>query len=228
MTKEVGFKMHTRVLRPARELVERYASFDTANISDSMGRLFTMHHKVKQTYQPMRKLCGPAVTVQARPGDNLLGLKAIEIAQPGDVIVISGFEDESLSVWGGFMSMMAARKGLRGVVTDGLVRDVKQTQSEGFPVFAAGITPAAPTKEGSGQINTTISCGRVVVQPGDIVVGDEDGVVVVPRDDAESLLAVVLARIEKERGWKKIIESGGMIAIESVNEVLERLGARVD
>jgi regulator of RNase E activity RraA len=227
MTKEVGFTIHTTMPRPAPALVERYASFDTANISDSMGRLFTMHHKVKQAYQPMRKLCGPAITVQARPGDNLLGLKAIEIAQPGDVIVISGFEDESLSVWGGFMSMMAARKGLHGVVTDGLVRDVKQTRSEGFPVFAAGITPAAPTKEGSGQINTTINCGRVVVQPGDIVVGDEDGVVVVPRNDAESLMEVVLARIEKERGWKETIESGGTIAIDSANEVLARLNASV-
>jgi len=179
-----------------------------------------MDYRINPVYKPMRKLCGTAVTVQARPGDNLLSLKAIQIAQPGDVIVIAAQGDTSLSVWGGFMSMMAARRGIAGVVTDGVIRDVEQSREAGLPIYAVGVTPAAPTKEGTGQINTSISCGGVVVEPGDIVVGDEDGVVVVPRREAEAVAEKVRERIAKEDAWLKIVEAGGFIAIDSADEII--------
>lgn len=220
MAKETGFKIYTSVERPSKEIVEQYRDFVAANISDSMGRLFTMDYRISQVYKPMGKLCGTAITVQARPGDNLLSLKAIEIAQPGDVIVIATQGDTSLSVWGGFMSIMAARKGIAGVVTDGVIRDLEQSRKTGLPIYAVGVTPAAPTKEGTGQINTSISCGGVVVEPGDIVVGDEDGIVVVPRNEAGAVMEKVRQRIAKEDAWMKIVESGGFIAIDSANEVI--------
>jgi regulator of RNase E activity RraA len=147
-------------------------------------------------------------------------VEAIEIAQPGDVIVIATQGDMSLSVWGGFMSMMAARKGIAGVVTDGVIRDVEQSRETGLPIYAVGVTPAAPTKEGTGQINTSISCGGVVVEPGDIVVGDEDGVVVVPKVEAEAVMEKVRQRMAKEDAWMKIVENGGFIAIDSANEII--------
>lgn len=228
MAKRTGFVVKQEISRPSPDLVELYKGFETANISDSMDRLFTMHYSVKPAYSPMRKIAGAAVTVQARPGDNLLGLKAIEVAQPGDVIVISGFENDALSVWGGFMSMMAAKKGIAGVVTDGLVRDVKQTRLVDFPVYAKGVTPAAPTKEASGQINTTISCGRVIVEPGDLIVADEDGVVVIPLAETNSLLTRIHARIEKEAAWEKIVAAGGTVAIESASETIARLGGTIE
>lgn len=220
MAKETGFTIYTSIQRPAKEIVEQYRDFVAANISDSMGRLHTMDYRINPVYKPMRKLCGTAVTVQARPGDNLLSLKAIQIAQPGDVIVIAAQGDTSLSVWGGFMSMMAARRGIAGVVTDGVIRDVEQSREAGLPIYAVGVTPAAPTKEGTGQINTSISCGGVVVEPGDIVVGDEDGVVVVPRREAEAVAEKVRERIAKEDAWLKIVEAGGFIAIDSADEII--------
>lgn len=220
MAKETGFKIYTEIDRPAKEIVEQYREFVAANISDSMGRLFTMDYRVKPIYQPMRKVCGTAFTVQARPGDNLLGLKAIELAQPGDVIVISTHGDTNNSVWGGFMSMMAANKGIAGVVTDGIVRDSVQSKEADLPIYAIGLTPAAPTKEGTGQINTTISCGGVVIEPGDIVVGDEDGVVVVPKAEAEAIAAKVRERIAKEGAWLEIVNKGGFVAIDSATKLI--------
>ena len=227
MAKETGFKIYTSIERPSKEIVEQYRGFVAANISDSMGRLFTMDYRINPVYKPMRKLCGTAVTVQARPGDNLLSLKAIEVAQPGDVIVIATQGDTALSVWGGFMSMMAARRGIAGVVTDGVIRDVEQSREADLPIYAVGVTPAAPTKEGTGQINTSISCGGVVVEPGDIVVGDEDGVVVVPRREAEAVAERVRERIAKEDAWLKIVESGGFIAIDSANEIIAAKNAEI-
>jgi regulator of RNase E activity RraA len=227
VAKETGFKIYTSIERPAKEIVDQYRGFVAANISDSMGRLHTMDYRINPVYKPMRKLCGTAITVQARPGDNLLSLKAIEVAQPGDVIVIAAQGDTSLSVWGGFMSMMAAKKGVAGVVTDGVIRDVEQSREADLPIYAVGVTPAAPTKEGTGQINTSISCGGVVVEPGDIVVGDEDGVVVVPRREAEAVAEKVRDRIAKEDAWLKIVEGGGFIAIGSADEIIAAKKAEI-
>jgi len=227
VAKETGFKIYTSIERPSKEIIEQYRGFVAANISDSMGRLFTMDYRINPVYRPMRKLCGTAITVQARPGDNLLSLKAIEVAQPGDVIVIATQGDTALSVWGGFMSMMAARRGIAGVVTDGVIRDVEQSREADLPIYAVGVTPAAPTKEGTGQINTSISCGGVVVEPGDIVVGDEDGVVVVPRHEAKAVAERVRERIAKEDAWLKIVEGGGFIAIDSANEIIAAKNAEI-
>ena len=227
MAKEAGFKIHKNVLGTSMGLIEQYKKFVAANISDTMGRLHTMDYRIRPIYQPMRKLCGIALTVNARPGDNLLALKAIELAKPGDVIVISSQFDATLSVWGGFMSIMASKKGVAGIVTDGLVRDVSQSQSTGLPIYALGTTPAAPTKEGSGQINTTISCGGVVVEPGDILVGDEDGIVVVPRLEAEKVAMGVYERIKKENEWMTIVEKGGIIGMDSTNEQLSKKHAEI-
>lgn len=227
MSKETGFKIYKDIDRPSQEIIDQYKEFVVANISDSMGKLFTMDYRVKPVYQPMGKICGPAFTVQARPGDNLLSLKAIELAKPGDVIVISGMGDTNFSVWGGFMSIMAVNKGIAGVVTDGIVRDVAQSQETKLPIYAIGVTPAAPTKEGTGQINTTISCGGVVVEPGDIVCADEDGVVVVPLGEAEKVIDAVHLRIQKENEWMEIVKKGGTIAIDSAIELIDAKNAEI-
>src|SRR5699024_5650555 len=161
------------------------------------------------------KLCDPALTVKARPGDNLTPFKAIELARPGDVIVISGSFEMVYSLWGGVMSAMSKKKGIAGVVTDGLVRDVEQTREVGLPMFAIGLTPSGPSKNGVGQVNTTIACGNVVVSPGDIVIGDEDGVVVVPKDEAADVLERVRARAELEQSWFERIERGELFLMES-------------
>lgn len=221
-----GFKVIKSIKRPEPALIEQFHGLVAANISDVQGRQGTMHSRVKPMYSPMPPLCGPAVTVKARPGDNLVAFKAIEIAKPGDVIVIDGAADENYTVWGGIMSTMAKKKGIAGLVTDGVVRDVAQTREAGFPVFAIGLTPTGPTKNGVGQLNTPISCGGVVVFPGDIVVGDEDGVVVVRADEASAVLERTKARVALEESWLKRISQGELFLMDS-DEELRALGCEV-
>jgi len=111
-----------------------------------------MDYRINPIYKPMPKLCELLLQFRQGPETTSFRSRLYEIAQPGDVIVIATQGDTSLSVWGGFMSMMAARKGVAGVVTEGVVRDVEQSRETGLPIYAVGVTPAAPTKEGTGQI----------------------------------------------------------------------------
>ena len=135
-----------------------------------------------------------AFTVKTRPVDNLVVWKALQLAAPGDVIVIATGGHVSHSTWGDLTSRVAAARGIAAMVTDGAVRDVADIDQVGLPVFAAAVTPNSPHKDGPGELNVPIACGGQVVHPGDILVGDGDGVVVVPRDDAAAALQE-LARI---------------------------------
>lgn len=217
-----GFIVVKSIERADKALVRQFRDLVPANISDVQGRQNTMDARVKPIYAPMTKLCGPAVTVKARPGDNLVSFKAIELARPGDVIVISGAFDMAYSLWGGVMSAMAKAKGIAGLVTDGLVRDVAQTRDVDFPVFAIGLTPTGPTKEGVGQLNTAISCGGVIVNPGDIIVGDEDGVVVVQKETAAAVLERTHARVALEQSWFERIARGDLFLMDSDDELRAR------
>lgn len=217
-----GFTVVKSIERADKALVRQFRDLVPANISDVQGRQNTMDARVKPIYAPMTKLCGPAVTVKARPGDNLVSFKAIELARPGDVIVISGAFDMTYSLWGGVMSAMAKAKGIAGLVTDGLVRDVAQTRDVAFPVFAIGLTPTGPTKEGVGQLNTAIACGGVIVNPGDIIVGDEDGVIVVQKETAAAVLERTYARVALERAWFERIACGEVFLMDSDDELRAR------
>jgi 4-hydroxy-4-methyl-2-oxoglutarate aldolase len=222
-----GFRVVRSFDRPARSLIEEVGAFPAALVSDVQGRQYTMSAAVKPVLPERARILGPALTVKARPGDNLLSMKAIELAKPGDVLVISCDGEANLSVWGGVMSVMAVRQGVAGVVADGLVRDLAQIRSTGLTVFATGLTPAAPTKHGPGQINTTISCGGVVVRAGDIILGDEDGVVVVPQEDAAELIERAHKRVELERTWIERIEAGDYSPLVDSDEKLRELGCLV-
>ena len=147
-------------------------------------------------------------------------MKAIGLAVPGDVIVVSGGFDVNYSVWGGIMSTMAKRRGIAGVLTDGLVRDAEQTRTAGLTVFAAGLTPVGPSKDGRGQIGLPISCGGTIIHPGDIVVGDTDGVVVVPPHEAEAVLARAHDRVALEDSWLADIEQDKYMLIETDDELV--------
>lgn len=225
-TTKPGFKVIKSFDRPQQSLIDAFREFPAANVSDVQGKQGTMDARVSPIYHPMPRLCGPALTVKARPGDNLTPFKAIELAEPGDVIVISGSFDMVYSLWGGVMSAMSKKKGIAGVVTDGLVRDVEQTQEVGLPMFSIGLTPSGPTKNGVGQINTTIACGNVVVSPGDIVLADNDGVVVIPQDEASDVLEGTRQRAEVEQQWFERIERGELFLMET-DEELREMGAEL-
>jgi regulator of RNase E activity RraA len=211
--------------RPPAELVSQFAQFTAANLSDVMGKENTLDYRVKPIH-PGTQLLEVALTVKTRPGDNLLPMKAIELAQPGDILAITGSFDTNYSVWGGIMSLMARRHGIAGVVTDGLVRDAEQIRKAQLTVFSAGLTPVGPSKDGRGQINLPISCGGVIVHPGDIVRGDSDGVVIIPQQEAREVLARAHQRIALEESWISRIEAGELILMES-DEQLEARGCQV-
>ena len=224
----LGFKVLARPSTPVLDL-EQLVQLSTANVSDILGKLLTFDHRVKAVVPLKKRLAGTAITVMVRPGDNPVIFKAMEIAQPGDVIVIADQFDTDNSVLGGVMAEMAAKKGIAAFVTDGLVRDAEELENVGLPVFAQGLTPRAPSWGGRmGQINTPISCGGVIVHPGDIVMGDKDGVVVVPVKDIDTVLQRGKDLKNKEWDWLHPETPGDYSLYDKAHAELVRLGCEFD
>ena len=146
--------------------------------------------------------------MKVRPGDNLLLHKALDMAAPGDIIVVDGQGDMSNALIGELMVMWAIKRRLGGIIIDGAIRDVSRLKTLSIPVYAAGVTPAGPYKEGPGEINFPVVCGGVVVNPGDIIVGDADGVVVINPRDAHSVLEKASAKSRDEQQTLQDIENG--------------------
>lgn len=184
----VGNRIFTEIVRPERELVEQFAGLPSSNINDEMNRLFCMHDYIRLLNPAMaRPLLGTAITVKAPIGDNLFFHQALDMAQPGDVIVVDGASGCNRSLAGEIMLRMANDKGLAGVIVDGCLRDLDGIETLAMPVYAKGITPQGPWKFGPGEVNTPIACGGQVVFPGDILVGDKDGIVVIRPQDAREI-----------------------------------------
>lgn len=195
----IGFRVFMSIQRLPREVIDSFKEVSTPNLADCMNRFYAMNPSVRNYGKPGIKLVGSALTVKAAPGDNIMIHKAIDIAEEGDVIVIATGGDICHSMLGEIMCRLAARKGVRGFVLDGAIRDVYAIREMGFPVFAAGSTPGGPYKNGPGEINVPVCCGGVVVNPGDVIVGDDDGIVVVPRGEAKEVLKQATALAAKER-----------------------------
>ena len=202
----VGFRINKTFKRPSRELIDSFAGLPVANIADTMGRMFCIAGRIRPVNGA--PLLGPAFTVRARPGDNLLLHKAIDLAAPGDIIVVDGQGDMANSLIGELMIRWSIRRGVGGFVIDGAVRDVSYLKTLSLPVYAAGVTPAGPYKEGPGEINVPITCGGVTVHPGDILVGDEDGVVVISPSDAPDTLQKARAKLQDEKKTIAAIDAG--------------------
>jgi RraA family protein len=177
--------------------VEGFRGLPVANIADEMNRFFCVDARIKP-YNG-KALLGPAFTVKTRTADNLMLHKALELAQPGDVIVVDAQGDLSNAITGEIMMTEAARNGVAGVVVDGAIRDSEALKDLDMPVYAAGVTPKGPYKDGPGEINVPVSCGGIVVNPGDIVVGDADGIVIISPQDAPAILEKAKAKLEKEQ-----------------------------
>jgi RraA family protein len=177
-------------------------------LSDNMHRnigtvgLQPYHRPVKQT------MAGTAVTARSRAGDNLTYLRALEFCRPGDVLVIDGGGDLLNAAVGGILSFYAAHIGLHGVVVDGAIRDVAEIREREFPVYARGVTHRGPYKDGPGEINVTISIGGMVVNPGDIIVGDQDGLLAIPQDGVEALIDKARAVLEAEAETMRAMKEG--------------------
>jgi regulator of RNase E activity RraA len=218
---KIGFRVRTDVPRASPELVGRFRGQATSNIADAMGRFHFMDFGIRP--RSGLSLCGVAVTVDARPGDNLMIHKALEVAAPGDIIVVNTNGNTTSAVFGELMCRTAVGAKLGGIVVDGAIRDVDAITALGFPAFSRALCAGGCDKDGPGEVNSPIACGNSVVMPGDIVVGDVDGVVVVPREEAGEVLGLVAALVEREHARIAEIDRGVLFKDE-INETLKKKG----
>ncbi len=208
-------------LRPTAALVEQFKGVPTTVLSDALGRLCVMHPSIVPRTTP--RLCGSAITVNLPAGDNLMLHRALALSERGDVLVISAQGDTSRAVMGGLMTRLAMRRGVAGIVVDGAVRDAAEMAELNFPAFTRGQSANAPDRARAGQINVPIACGGVVVAPGDIVVADADGIVVVPLHVADQVLARAQTLLEKEASRTADI-AADRAPFPDVSDVLRSLG----
>ncbi|TXI63973.1 RraA family protein [Mycolicibacterium mageritense] len=196
-----------RFRRPSAELLESFAKLPTANVADAMDRLGALDSRIKPVWAGAT-IVGPAFTVWTRAGDNKFLHEALRLAAPGDVLVVNGEADESRALIGELMAERAKTRGIAGFVIDGAVRDADTIGEIEVPVFARAITPAGPYKHGPGRLACTVAVGGVAVTPGDIVLGDSDGVVVVPQGVAAEVLTRAEAKFADETARRADIKAG--------------------
>ncbi|MGZ5178834.1 MAG: RraA family protein [Ramlibacter sp.] len=215
-----------QILKRTRQVPERYVQafrgLPVANISDCMARMTAAGPRLR----PMHKrgpLAGPALTVKCRPGDNLMIHKALALAQRGDVIVVDAGGDLTNALFGEIMVATAIARGVAGVVLDGAVRDSEEIGSGEFPLYAAGVTHRGPYKDGPGEINVPIAIDGMVIHPGDLMVGDADGLLCVPFDDVEQVLAATHKKMEAERQILADI-AAGRLDTSWIDVTLKRIG----
>lgn len=212
---------HIERVDPA--VVAEAAQYPSSILADVAGRRGALNGRIAPLAPSMR-FAGPAITVEVRPGDNLMIHAAMAIAQPGDVIVVDGKGDLSSALMGEIMSQQCVALGVVAVVIDGAVRDSEAIRELGFPMFAAGLNPNGPTKSVSGRLNHPVSIGGVSVSPGDLVVGDADGVTVIERSKAAAMLPLAADKVAAETKRIAEIKSRKALAPAWLNSALVAAG----
>ncbi len=219
MTKTIHAPSFTRVT-PSQ--VRRAQQFQSAILCDVFGRRGTLSARV-QGLNPTMQVAGPAFTVEVRPGDNLMFHVALALAQPGDVIIVDGKGDDTCALFGELMVSQAEAAGLAGFVVDAACRDTDALAQGKFPIFAAGRNPCGPTKGLNGTIGKPVSVAGVPVQPGDLVLGDVDGVVVIPREDVDKVLNAAEKKLADEKVRLEEIARGELVS-PWLNDALRAAG----
>jgi 4-hydroxy-4-methyl-2-oxoglutarate aldolase len=197
--------------RVSPDLVRQASDYQAAILADVNGRRGALHGRIA-ALRPRMKLAGPALTVEVRPGDNLMIHAAMSLARPGDVLVIDGKGDQTAALMGTIMMTACKQLGLAGVVIDGAVRDSLEIDEMDFPVFSFGTNPNGPTKNVPGRIGHPVSIGGVMVRPGDLIVGDADGVVAIERERAAALLPAARKKVDDEAARIAAIRKGNTAA----------------
>jgi RraA family protein len=201
----IGFRILPSPKRADPKLLERLRALPVSNVSDNMAR------SRGTNLEPMHRsgrMVGTAFTVRTRPGDNLVVHKAIDMAAPGDVIVVDAGGALENALIGELMAGWAQKRGVAGFVIDGAIRDSEALAEGDFPVYAAGVTHRGPYKDGPGEINVVVSVGGMVVRPGDLVAGDHDGVVAIAQEEAEQVISAAEAQHRKELSSLEAIAAG--------------------
>jgi regulator of RNase E activity RraA len=222
-----GFGIYRRTRKVAPAAVARFRSLPVANVSDSMARMFAGGPSLR----PMHAggmMAGPAFTVKTRPGDNLMVHKALDIADAGDIIVVDAGGDLTNAIIGEIMTAYAELRGIGGIVINGAIRDSESLRASRFPVYAAGVTHRGPYKDGPGEINMPVAIGGMVVEPGDLVLGDGDGLVAVPFDKVEEIAAAADAKHAAEDKTLADMRAGEAPDRAWVDATLRRLGCAIE
>lgn len=219
---KVGFRYRSEISRPTAERVAAVAPYSTCNIADGMQKMYVMDSGIKAV-SPTQKICGPAVTVRISLGDNLMLHKALGLVRPGDVLVVDAQSCTTFSACGGIMMLRMKKLGVQGIVVDGSVRDIEEIQEIGLPVYARGVVPQGGGKAGPGEINFPVACGGIVVMPGDVIVADSNGVVCIPQNDIEEVVAGVRSKLAREeKSYAEITQ--GLLVKSDVDELLTQKG----
>lgn len=203
----IGFSVNPRNFAAQPEMVVAFSKVPVANISDSMNRMYAGGSTIRP-FTANANMAGQAITVLTRPGDNLMIHKALDMAQEGDVIVVDAGGDTTNALIGELMLETAVQKKLAGLVLNGAIRDLDAFAISKMPCFAIGVTHRGPYKDGPGEINVPISIGGMVIEPGDIVVGDRDGFLAIPKQEAKEILAAAQLKHETETQQMEKIRSG--------------------
>ncbi len=217
-----GFRIRQTFERLGTAEMQELSHFEVPDISDLLNRLYAIDPEIR-CLSGRYRLCGPACTVKVFPGDNLMVHKALDIAQPGDIIVVDGSGSRTNALIGDIICTKARHRGIQGFVIDGLIRDLPGIEELGFPVFARGTTAIGPLHRGPGEINFPIACGGTVINPGDVIIADEAGMVAVPRDVVSKTAEILTIQSETSRNYLSAVQRG-----EFSNEWVDNLLARHD
>lgn len=202
-----GFEIHARQRAVSKELVEKFRQVPVANVSDCMSRMTAGGARLRPMHDGT-PLAGPALTVRTRPGDNLLVHKALSLAQPGDVIVVDAGGDLTNAIIGEIMTTYAESRGIAGIIINGAIRDCGTIGRSAFPVYAAGVTHRGPYKDGPGEINCIVALDGMTIAPGDLILGDDDGLLAVPYEQAEAIYQAAAAKHDVETKMLADIAAG--------------------
>jgi len=222
----IGFSVQPVARRVSPQIVQKFRSLPVANVSDCMSRLTGGGPRLRP-YHSGGALSGAAFTVKTRPGDNLMVHKALDIALPGDVVVVDAGGDLTNSMVGEIMITYAMKRGLAGMVINGSIRDSDALRQMTFPVYAAGVTHRGPLKSGPGEIGRAIAFDGMVIEPGDLIIGDGDGVLCIPFDQVEQVHQAAAAKNEAENRILADLQAGGSMDRAWVDITLEQLGCKV-
>lgn len=222
----IGYRIMKRRRAVSLDIARQFLDLPVANVSDCMHRMFAGGARLRPNYTGGR-MAGPALTVRTRPGDNLMIHKALQLAKAGDVIVVDAGGDLTNALIGEIMVGHALKIGVAGIIINGAIRDADELRAGPLPVFAAGVTHRGPYKDGPGEINVPITIDGMVIEPGDLVLGDGDGILAVPQDAAPDLLRATQAKQAAE--VKMIAEiAAGTYSAPWVDETLKRGGCFIE
>jgi RraA family protein len=216
----IGFRVYENVNRPQKELIDGFKGIQTANIGDCMNRMGAINGSIRQMNE--KNILGPAYTVKVPSGDNLMIFLAVEKAQPGDVLVIDGEGCMDRALVGEILAKFAESKKLGGFLVDGCIRDSEILTKMDLPIFAKGTNPNGPYRNGPGEINVPVSIGGKVIHPGDIIIGDGDGVIVVKQEEAKELQRKAREIEQKEVAIFENIENGKGLDLTWMYEKLKQ------